>query len=80
MTLDTARIISELKKEIDRLDKVIAILDSGDAAVVAATADVKPRANRRKRRHLTAEGRAKLSKLMRARWELAKKKGRSKLK
>ena len=80
MTLDTAGIISELKKEIDRLDKVIGILDGGDAAIVASTAEVKPRAKRRKRRHLTAAGRAKLSKLMRARWELAKKKGRSRLK
>jgi hypothetical protein len=78
-TLDAARIIRELKQERDRLDKVIGILDSGDAAVVASAAEGKPRAKRR-RRHLTPAGRAKLSKLMRDRWKLAKKKGRSKLK
>ena len=80
MRLDAARIISELKQERDRLDNVIGILDGGDAAVVASTAEIKPRVKRRRRHHLTAAGRAKLSKLMRARWKVAKKKGRSKLK
>jgi hypothetical protein len=78
--LDAAKIIRELKQERDRIDRVIGILDSGDAAVVAATAEVKPRRAKRRRRHLTAAGRAKLSKLMRDRWKVAKKKGRSKLK
>ena len=77
--MDAVRIIRELKQERDRLDNVIEILDGGDAAVVAGTAEVKPRRAKR-RRHLTAAGRAKLSQLMRARWKVAKKKGRSKLK
>jgi hypothetical protein len=77
--LDAARIIRELERERDRLDKVIGILYGGDAAVVAATSDIKPRVKRR-RRHLTAAGRAKLSQLMRDRRKVAKNKGRSRLK
>lgn len=76
--MDAVRIIGELRKERDRLDRVIGILDGGEAAVAAVAAEVKP--PKRQRRHLTAAGRAKLSQLMRARWKLAKKKGRSKLK
>jgi hypothetical protein len=38
MTLDAVRIIGELRKERDRLDRVVGILDGGEAAVAAVAA------------------------------------------
>jgi hypothetical protein len=77
--LDTRAIVSELKKERDRLDKAITALD-GDATQppVISRIDsdsVAPRA--RKRHHLTAAGRKRLSLLMKKRWAERRKKSLS---
>jgi hypothetical protein len=70
-TLDTQRIVSELKAERNRLDRAIAALD-GESTTRLTTAVNKPSGNglhaRRKRHHLTAAGRKRLSMLMKKRW------------
>jgi hypothetical protein len=68
--LDTQRIVSELKKERNRLDKALAALDGANstravATNVSAKNDAAPA---RKRHHLTATGRKRLSMLMKKRW------------
>jgi hypothetical protein len=78
--LDTQRIVSELKAERNRLDKAIAALD-GESTIRSTTAINKPPGNglhtRRKRHHLTAAGRKRLSMLMKKRWVEKRKKNSS---
>jgi hypothetical protein len=74
--LDTQRIVSELKAERNRLDKAIAALDGTNstravATNVSAKNDTAPA---RKRHHLTAAGRKRLSMLMKKRWAEKRKK------
>jgi Spy/CpxP family protein refolding chaperone len=77
--LDTQRIVSELKKERDRLSRAIALLDGpeGESATRTehASASVSKVGAPRKRRHLTPEGRKRLSDLMKKRWSDRRKKG-----
>jgi hypothetical protein len=75
--VDTQRIVSELKAERNRLDKAIALLDGAErTGVNIATAE--PSTNTahapRKRRHMTAAGRKRLSLLMKKRWMERRKK------
>ena len=69
--MDTQRIVSELKAERSRLDEAIAALD-GTNATRATIALNEPSRNaaspKRKRHHLTAAGRKRLSMLMKKRW------------
>jgi len=70
--------VSELKAERNRLDKAIAALD-GAATTRAKIAISEPSTNgshtRRKRHHLTAAGRKRLSMLMKKRWAEKRKNG-----
>jgi hypothetical protein len=71
--LNLHKIVSELKKERDRLGRAIALLEEGSATAarkIAAPGSPKPR-----RRRLTAAGRKRLSDLMKQRWAERRKKG-----
>ena len=78
--MNTQRIVSELKAERNRLDRAISALD-GESAGGAAIAITEPSANgahpERKRPHLTAAGRKRLSMLMKKRWAERRKKNSS---
>jgi hypothetical protein len=76
LKMDLSQIVSELKKERDRIDKAIAALNGTGVHRVAKTTTVKsPARTPRRRRHLTPEGRKRLSELMKKRWAIRKKKG-----
>jgi len=74
--LDTQRIVSELKAERNRLDKAITALDGANTTrAVAGNANSRKAAQApRKRHHLTAAGRKRLSILMKKRWAEKRKK------
>jgi hypothetical protein len=75
--LDTQRIISELKAERNRLDKAIAALDGANATRATAAKNVISMNGAkapRKRHHLTAAGRKRLSMMMKKRWAEKRKK------
>ena len=63
-------IVSELKKERDRIDRAIAALDGTHTKRTVAPAKASPSAGApvSRRRGLTAPGRKRLSKLMKQRW------------
>jgi hypothetical protein len=68
--MDRQFIISELKKERDRINQAIAALD-GTAARTAVSPSKKPPyagTHVSRKRHWTAAGRKRLSKLMKQRW------------
>jgi hypothetical protein len=75
--LDTQEIVKELKVERDRLDRAIAALDGATAARSTVTTQG-PSSNvasaPRKRHHLTAAGRKRLSAMMKKRWAEKRKK------
>ena len=76
-SLDTQRIVSELKAERNRLDKAISVLDGTNTtgATVSKHATSMDGAQApRKRHHLTAAGRKRLSMLMKKRWAEKRKK------
>ena len=75
--MDTQRIVSELKAERNRLDKAIAALDGASTtrATVAKSPISMNDANApKKRHHLTAAGRKRLSMLVKRRWAEKRKK------
>ena len=74
--MDTQRIVSELKAERNRLDKAIAALDGAKTtrAVVSHTTSENGSHAPRRRYHLTAAGRKRLSMLMKKRWAEKRKK------
>jgi len=77
--MDIQKIVAELKQERERLNRAIAALEginpsSSAVAIAAAPA----RKARRRRGGLTAEGRKRLSELMRKRWAERRKKVNSK--
>ena len=76
--MDTQRIVSELKAERNRLDRAIAALDGAGitrATVAKNVISMDGAQSRRKRHHLTAAGRKRLSMLMKKRWAEKRKKG-----
>jgi hypothetical protein len=78
--LDTQRIVSELKAERSRLDRAIAALD-GATTTRATVATHEPSSNgapaSRKRHHISAAGRKRLSVMMKRRWAEKRKKSLS---
>jgi hypothetical protein len=68
--MDLGKVVSELKRERDRLDKAIAALEGLDGAVAAtAKAAAKPAAGVKKAKHyISPEGRKRLSEMMKKRW------------
>jgi hypothetical protein len=73
---DTHRIVSELKAEIKRIDQAIAPLDETTATQPRTTSEPSSNGARapRKRHHLTAAGRKRLSEMMKKRWAEKRKK------
>ena len=80
--LDTGRIVAELKRERDRLGRAITALEGLSPRATARMSAVPHRAagSKKKRGHLTPEGRKRLSDLMKKRWAEKKKKGSAKRK
>ena len=75
--MDTERIVSELKAEINRLDKAIAALDGANTTRATGVSDANSRKVAqapRKRHRLTDAGRKRLSMLMKKRWAERRKK------
>jgi hypothetical protein len=75
--MDTQRIVSELKSERNRLDKAIAALDGASttrATIAKNVISMNGAKAPRKRHHLTAAGRKRLSMLMKKRWAEKRKK------
>ena len=67
--MDLRNVVSELKQERDRLNRAIAALEGIEvAAVVTTKAPSKPAAKKAKKHNLTAEGRKRLSEMMKKRW------------
>jgi Spy/CpxP family protein refolding chaperone len=77
--LDIQRIVSELKKERDHLDRVIALLaktgEGGNPSVGSRSRATKRAATKKHR--LTPQGRKRLSDLMKKRWAERRKKNAS---
>jgi hypothetical protein len=73
--LDIQKIVRELQKERDRLDRAIALLE-GKGSATAARKIAAPGGPKRRRRRLTAAGRKRLSDLMKQRWAERRKKAR----
>ena len=70
--MDLARIISELRSERDRIDRAIAALEG--IGSTKSTSSTPAPVSKRRRHHLTAEGRKRLSEMMRKRWAERRKK------
>jgi hypothetical protein len=67
--VDLGKVLSELKNERDRLNRAIAALEGIDVAkATTRTGSSKPAARAARKHHLTAEGRKRLSELMKKRW------------
>jgi hypothetical protein len=78
--LEIQAIVKELKRERDRLNTAIAALDESDsfpAPLMSTHATEAPASSPGRGRHLTPEGRKRLSEMMKKRWaEKRKKTGR----
>jgi Spy/CpxP family protein refolding chaperone len=74
--MDLSRIVSELKKERNRIDRAIAALNGTDIQRAAKTSAVKKATTKPKRRgHLTPAGRKRLSEMMKKRWAERRRRG-----
>ena len=73
-------IVSELKAERNRIDRAISVLESSHArngrkpVATRKAASASPTSSPKHRGHLSAEGKRKLSRLMKARWAERRKK------
>jgi hypothetical protein len=79
--LDTERIVTELKRERDRLSRAIAALEGQSPKSTAKSSAVPNRAASSKKKkggHLSPEGRKRLSDMMKKRWADKRKKGSKK--
>jgi hypothetical protein len=76
--MDIATILAELKKERDRLSRAIAALEGTDVVRPGSGKSAAPTLvikKGKKGSHLSAEGRKKLSEMMKKRWAERRKKG-----
>jgi hypothetical protein len=72
--LDTERIIGLLKDERERIDRAIAALEGGRSPKRTAAASVTSGGSQpRKRRHMSAEARRRISEAQKKRWAKQKK-------
>ncbi len=71
--MDIGKILAELRSERERIDAAIRALE----AVGAGKGRISRQRNGRRRRHLSAEGRRRISEAMKKRW--AERKRRSKV-
>ena len=76
--MDLGAIVSELKRERDRLNRAIAALEGTEGARNLSVKSADPNLIMRKAkksRHLTVEGRKRLSEMMKKRWAERRRKG-----
>jgi hypothetical protein len=76
--MDITTIVAELKKERDRLNRAIAALEGTDVVRTGPGKNAAPTLVIRKGNkgsHLSAEGRKRLSEMMKKRWAERRKKG-----
>ena len=76
--MDIAAIVSELKRERDRLNRAIAVLEGTDVVRTGAAKNAAPTLvirKAKKGRQLTTEGRKRLSEMMKKRWAERRRKG-----
>ena len=71
--METAKILTDLRTELNRLNKAIAALESLDGTATATTPAAKAAPAQAKRRGLTPAGRRRLSEKMKARWAARRK-------
>jgi hypothetical protein len=71
--METARILEELREELNRLNQAIAALESLDGAATATAPAAKAAPAHAKKRGLTPAGRRRLSAMMKARWATRRK-------
>lgn len=74
--MDIARIVTELKKHRERLNRAIVALEAAESPFPQRAAGTR---KKRGGRRLTAEGRARLSEMMKKRWAEAKKRKKNRL-
>jgi len=75
MNLDTEQIIGLLNAERERIDRAIAALEGGNSPKRASAASVTSGGSQpRKRRHMSAEARRRISEAQKKRWAAQKKK------
>ncbi len=73
--MDLRKVVSELKQERDRLNRAIAALEGIEGApAVAPKGSSKPAAKKAQKHGITAEGRKRLSEMMKKRWAERRKK------
>ena len=74
--MDLRAIVSELKRERDRLNRAIAALEGTDVVRTGSARSAAPTlvSRRAKKGRLTAEGRKRLSEMMKKRWAERRKK------
>ena len=75
--MDIATILAELKKERDRLSRAIAALEGTDVVRTSSAKTAAPTLviRKAKKGRLTAEGRKRLSEMMKKRWAERRRKG-----
>ena len=76
--MDITAIVTELKKERDRLNRAIAALEGTDVVRTGSGKSTAPTLVIRKDKkgsHVSAEGRKRLSEMMKKRWAERRKKG-----
>jgi len=66
--VDLQRIVAELKQEREKLDRAIAALDGAGPGVRGRRGVYAATGRPRRRRHLSAEARKRLSDIMKKRW------------
>jgi Spy/CpxP family protein refolding chaperone len=75
--MDLERIVSELRKERDRINRAIAALEEMEEATTSpkrAAAPIRAGRKAKRKQHLTPEGRKRLSDMMKKRWAERRKK------
>ncbi len=77
--MDTKRILAELRSERGRIDRAIAAIEAVNATGRRVGRPPKAARKARRRGHMSAAGRRKLSRLMRQRWAQGKMKSRRKV-
>ena len=71
--MDTARVLIDLRSELDRLNQAIAALESLDGTAPATTPIAKAAPKRGGRRRISAAGRKRISEAAKARWAARRK-------
>jgi hypothetical protein len=71
--IEAAKILVELRAELNRINQAIAALESLDGTETATTPAAKAAPTQAKKRGLTPAGRRRLSAMMKARWAAVKK-------